>query len=237
MEVLSRALAAEVSDLRTEHEVIRIELESRRVLARIDGRVVAFRYRESCLSTLPLPRAIELCDAAEPSLRRRVSNLKRNRVRTVAFCVRGTRPTETGLWRYFTDPELAFTRLVFMNEFDPLLAPADGFGVMAEIVERGEVAPIPDDDLIQQAQKDIISCGILPEGCRIEDARVFTVDPAYVVFEAGMEPTFQEARSLLSSAGITPLGRYGHWEYSSMAQVIRDGYAWADAAQNVRTSA
>jgi hypothetical protein len=37
----------------------------------------------------------------------------------------------------------------------------------------------------------------------------------------------EHAIAHLHSRGVLPLGRYGRWEYSSMAQVMSDGFALA----------
>jgi hypothetical protein len=50
------------------------------------------------------------------------------------------------------------------------------------------------------------------------------VDPAYVVFTVDNQPIIEQARDFLKNSGVTSLGRYGRWEYSSMAQVMRDGF-------------
>ena len=50
----------------------------------------------------------------------------------------------------------------------------------------------------------------------------------YVVFERGTSAIVQAAHAALRDRNIEPLGRYGRWEYSSMGQVMRDGFAVGD---------
>lgn len=33
---------------------------------------------------------------------------------------------------------------------------------------------------------------------------------------------------IFKSYNVEPLGRYGKWEYSSMSQVLQDGFTWAE---------
>jgi hypothetical protein len=49
-----------------------------------------------------------------------------------------------------------------------------------------------------------------------------------VVFEIGVQDLAAEALAYLRTVDVEPLGRYGRWEYSSMAQVMRDGFAVGD---------
>jgi hypothetical protein len=77
-------------------------------------------------------------------------------------------------------------------------------------------------------KRDLHRAHVLPAGSCIVVSRVKVIDPAYVVFSAASEPVVARARRYLEDRAITPLGRYGRWEYSSIAQNLRDGFAWAD---------
>lgn len=223
MEVLSQRLAAQAADLRCGHEVLSLDPARRRVRARHQGEVTEHSWRAACLSTLPLPRALALCAGAPAELVDASRAMTRNRVRSVMLCVRGPRPEASGHWRYYADESLAFTRLVFMTEFDPDAAPPEGFGVLAEVTEPAEQPPEPDDALARRVIDDVRRVGWLAPPCEVVARRCVTVDPAYVVFTPDNRAVVEAARAFLRGHGVEPLGRYGRWEYSSMEQVIRDG--------------
>jgi protoporphyrinogen oxidase len=224
MEVLARSLAAEVHDLRLEHRVEELDLASRTIRVTRRGRMQALRFREACVCTLPLPVAVSMCPQAPDDLRRALRKLTRNRVWTVMISVRGPRPEGRGHWRYYTDESLVFNRLVHMHEFDPDSAPPDGWGLMAEITEPAE-APLPDrDELVRRTLRDVERVVALPAGCRVVDSEAVLVDPAYVVFSVDNREIVERARRFLLEGGIRTVGRYGNWEYSSMAGVMRDGF-------------
>ena len=144
--------------------------------------------------------------------------------------MRGRRP-DLGHWRYYADESIAFTRLVFLHAFDPLLAPADGWPLLAEVTQPAESPWEKPGALLARVKADVRRSRVLPRGSRIVDGHVMAVDPAYVVFSAEGAETMQRARAFFSERGVTPLGRYGRWEYSSMAQNLRDGYAFAEAIE------
>jgi protoporphyrinogen oxidase len=227
MEVLAHALAGCVADLRLEHVVEAIDLTRSAVRVRHGKRETELRFSDGCLCTLPLPVAIARCVDADPALKRASAGLRYNRVRSVAVALRGPRPTNPGLWRYYTEESLPFTKLVHLVEFDPLLAPPDGWGLLAEVVERGEYAPEPTRSLIERVVRALHGCGLLA-GCEVRHAQVYDSDPAYVVFTSETAEIVDWARAYFAERGITLLGRYGAWQYSSMAQVIEDGFAWAE---------
>ncbi|MET9125845.1 FAD-dependent oxidoreductase [Streptomyces sp. NPDC004528] len=227
MEVLSRALAGRVGDLRLRHVVTAVDPDARTVRTRSPEGVTDFHYTRDCLSTLPLPTIVSLCAQAPAALVAECRNLPRNRVRSVALAVRGPRPRDTGHWRYYTREDVPFTRLVFMTEFDPDMAPADGWGVLAEVLEPSEGPRASDESLVADVRRGVAEVGLLAPGSRIVGSSVYTSDPGYVVFTDATRETTAEATRFLTSRGITPLGRYGTWTYSSMSQVMEEAFAWA----------
>ncbi|GGK16374.1 amine oxidase [Pilimelia terevasa] len=229
MEVLSRALAAKVPDLRLRHTVERVDVASQVAHVRAGRRRRQLHYRDACVSTLPLPRLVQMCDQAPRRLADQCRSLPYNRVRTVALAVRGRRPADFGHWRYYADPALPFTRLVLMTEFDPQLAPDDGWGMLAEVIERSDEPGAPADTLIADVWDGLNRIGLRTGGAELVDAQVFTVDPAYVVFTPAAQEVVERARAFLSDHGVTPLGRYGNWTYSSMAQVMGEAMEWVSA--------
>lgn len=233
MEVLTRALAARVPRLHLGTTVTGIDLQGRTVRAMAGGVPVTYRYTGGCLCTLPLPRALAMSTPAPAELVRAAEALPYNGVLSLAFSVRGPRPEGTGHWRYYPDPDLPFTRLVFMTAFDPLAAPADGWGVLAEVPFRAGGAPPCPREALADARRALEGLGLL-RGCEVVGENVMTADPAYVVFTPGTEAVAERARAHLAGGGVTALGRYGRWEYSSMAGVMADALAWASAVAGRR---
>lgn len=226
MEVLVRDLAAHVPGLRTGHRVDRIDAESGRIdIAAPDGPLVE-SYR-TCIATLPLPILIGICAGVPDDLRAQVRSLVHNRVWSVALCIRGPLPPESGHWRYYGDESLCFTRLVFMNAFDPHAAPEGCWGLMAEIPEPAE-APLPArETMVAKVIESASRVGVIGAGHEMLATRAWVVDPAYVVFTDETEEIVAAAARWLEARNIHMLGRYGRWEYSSMAQVMRDGFELA----------
>jgi protoporphyrinogen oxidase len=223
MELIARRLARHAPNLRMGHAVEQIDPVSKTVIASSHGRRIRFSYGHVCVSTLPLPYTVNCCTTAPPQLRDACRTLTRNRVYTAAFSIKGPRPRDRGHWRYYADESILFTRLVYMHEFDPLSAPADGWGIMAEITERAEQPIGAAGDILWRARADLERVGAIPRQCRVVDQNLIVADPAYVVFTPENQRVVAAARSFLETQGILTVGRYGRWEYSSMAQVMHDG--------------
>ena len=237
MEVLSRRLANQVFDLRLEHRVEAIDLDERCVVVDTGGARRALRYDRAVISTLPLPAVIAACPQAPEALRQRCRSLAANRVTTVALSISGPRPVGRGHWRYYADESVCFTRLVYLHEFDPDSGPVAGWGLLAELTEPSEAPRQPDDAVIRRVLADLDAVGGVPSGGAIVDACVLVSDPAYVVFDLEASHTIAESQAFLARHDVFALGRYGRWEYSSMAQVMRDGFALAAALRGSRRTA
>lgn len=233
MEVVSNALAERVEDLRLNSDVIAIDAAERTIhfsqAARGSIAQQSIRYERRLLSTMPLPRLVELCSDAPDSLRERMAKLRRNRVVSVFIAIEGARPTNLGHWRYFSDESVCFTRLIFMHEFDPGMAPASGWGLLVEVSQRAE-DPFGDPEVLcERAIADARRVGVLRRTDRVLESRAAIVDPAYVVLGDGDQEVIDGAMEFFGRFGIDCRGRYGMWKYSGMSQCLREGFEWADA--------
>lgn len=56
---------------------------------------------------------------------------------------------------------------------------------------------------------------------------MWAAGPAYVIFTSETQRIINNCFDFLDKYGITSLGRYGKWEYSSMYQNMKDGFDWA----------
>lgn len=229
VEVLSRALANQVPGLRLQHQVEAIDLNTHIVQVRDSKGRSKFRFQDACVSTLPLPLVISLCEPAPNDLIRDCAMLTWNRVYSVQLSISGTRPKGRGHWHYYVDESLVFTRLIYLHEFDPDCAPEDGWPLLVEVTEPAERPVIIAEELVNRVRRDLNRVGVLPVGSQIVDEHVLVIEPAYVVFTPENQAIMQRARSFLEEHDIIPLGRYGRWEYSSMASVLKDGFDWAES--------
>jgi protoporphyrinogen oxidase len=222
--VLARALSkASTGRVECGVNVVAVDLEAKVVTAVKDGQLARYRYLNRLISTIPLPVFVGLCQPLPHSLRAACSELRHNRVRSVCVAVRGVRPTRTGHWRYYADPTVVFHRLVYPHVFDPDMAPDAGFGVLAEVTELGESTPQAAIDLGRRVTHDLFRVGALPPNSEVVGVVTLSLDPAYVVFGLGHDSTVTTTTRYLADRNVDLLGRYARWEYSSMAQVIRDG--------------
>ncbi|MEO7310671.1 MAG: NAD(P)-binding protein [Chitinophagaceae bacterium] len=226
MELLPIALAEKVTNLELNTAVTKVD-EKRRIIYTIsNGIEEQYSYHEQFLSTIPLPSLIEKCVHVPAVLKSKMDRLHYTKVMLVALCVKGERPQSPGHWRYYTDPAIVFTRLIFMTEFDPFSAPENGWGLLIEIsCPRNDT--VDETAMITVAVKQAKELNVIKEEDSILSIHHWYADPAYVIFTHETQAITEECHAWLAKYGITSSGRYGRWEYSSMYQNIRDGLAWA----------
>ncbi|MGO3307067.1 MAG: protoporphyrinogen/coproporphyrinogen oxidase [Sphingobacterium sp.] len=227
MELLSVALANKVENIELNSQIYKIDPVLKTVYTKKNGLEATYTYQAGCLSTIPLPFLIEMCTNVPESLRKSVQKLQYTNVVSIGISIKGDRPKNMGLWRYYTDPDLPFTRLIFMTEFDPLNAPPEGWSLLAEVTVSPKEQASNYEGLEKSVVEGLKKIKLLDGKSRIVGVHSWVATPAYVIFTKETEKIISQCTSYLAENGITSLGRYGSWEYSSMFKNIKDGFEWA----------
>ena len=196
--------------------VTKIDIEMNRVLT--NGFWI---YYDNLFSTIPLPALMNMCNTPD-SLKKDVAKLKWNKMVSIGISIEGERP-DKGHYCYYADPDIPFNKLTYMHEFDKYSAPPEGYGILLEVKDDGDTGQILADSINALKELDILN-----KNNKMIDANVWTVDPAYVVFTKDTPRIINDCKEFLYKHNITSSGRYGKWEYSSMAENINDGFNYAD---------
>jgi protoporphyrinogen oxidase len=127
-------------------------------------------------------------------------------------------------WVYVPEKEYPFYRLGFPHTYSPLNAPAGHQSVCAEVSVKGRIPARIDSTIIEGLLRlGIIEC---PEDICLKYSLL--LKNAYVIFDAYRDRVVPEIERHLAKMGVLLAGRWGRWEYSSMEDAIRQGFAAAD---------
>jgi len=226
MERLSRRIAAKVRNLRCHTTVTGVDLAGKAVsVVAGSGERSIVRYRRGLVSSLPLPHLVSMITDCPPGIARSAGKLVWNRVYSLMLPVSGPGLQVGGHWRYYPDEDLCFTRLINMKSFDPGMCPGGGQSLLVEIPERADRPVRSLAHVCERALEDLGKAGVLSGRHEIIGSGMVVIDPAYVVFTPETEGILEGVFDFLRANDVESIGRYGRWEYSSMAQVIRDGLA------------
>lgn len=233
MEVLAKSLGDKLDTVRLHHTIVSLSLQDQTVICDTPGGRRTYHYDQSLLSTIPLPTLLQITTDLPQEYVEMSKVLMANRVITVMLSIKGPRPEGRGHWRYYGEESVIFTRLVYLHNFDPMLAPDDGWGLLMEITEPSEWPMKPEEAIYERVLADLDRVSAIPQDCTIIDQNLLVVNPAYVVFTNESKITVQQLKEYYATHKVTLLGRYGQWEYSSMAQVMNDGFQWAKSQDNL----
>jgi len=213
--LLPDTVAATVTGLHLEREVVRIHL-GERWLELADGERVGWRH---LLSTISLPALVDrIIDDLPVEIADARRSLRWVRVLNLALGVAGEAPSREH-WLYFPDPALPFYRVGFPSNHGEL-APEGHHTVSVELSMDPGAGDV--NELAGAAEQALHDAGLLDPGA-IRVRRLTVVDPAYVVFSHPRREAVASLRSFLQDRGVMLAGRWAEWKYSAMEDAILDG--------------
>lgn len=215
IELLSRALAKENHNIRFNANAWHINTKEKFVKFTKDNAIDLYYY-DHLLSTVSLPDLMWMLEPPS-SLQKDVESLKWISMQSIAVSVRGERPKGCH-YEYFSNPDIPFNKVTYTTEFDPCGSPANGYGLLLEVKDTDYPGNIVDV---------LYKTKVLKKADVVVDINSWVVDPAYVVFTKDTHRIVANCHEWLQEQGITSTGRYGNWEYSSMAKNIKDGVEYA----------
>jgi len=224
---LAQSMARRVPALELERSVLRIELGTRQLC--FEHERVPF---DVLLSTIPLPRLLELIDEVPEPVRRAARKLRCSHLHYLDVALR-RKSGKDFHWAYVPEAKYPFYRVGCYSHFSAALAPAGKSSLYVELADR---APPELDRLLPEVARGLIEMGIIESADEIEFARARRIDYAYVIFDHEYFAALDVIRPFLEAARIISSGRYGDWNYSAMEDAILFGKAAAARAVELQQS-
>ncbi len=210
---LVSALAERAGVIELDKQVLRIDAERRELV--LADEIIAY---ERLISSIPLDRLLGLMGHEEPALV--CAPLRYLDVALNTPCER------TWHWAYVPDPEIPFYRVGSYSNLSPAMAPPGKGSLYVELSSRAE----PDlATLLPQVADHLIAMGVIRAREAIRFARARMIEHAYVIYDQARAPALERVAPLLEAAGVSSIGRFGAWEYSSMEDALRAGLCAARA--------
>lgn len=189
-------------------------------LRRPDGSLERIRYG-SLLSTVPLTALVEMTVGAPDHVRKALGLL--DAVGVVCLNVGIDGPTKSSHWIYFPEEKYIFFRVGFYHNFAVRSAPPGKSALYVEISCR-RIADLP-ANYREKAYSDLVAAGIVSDVSRIETCKETFLPAAYGIHNTARQSALKVIVPYLESVGVTPIGRYGRWAYTSMGEALSEGMA------------
>lgn len=220
IETMAKALAAEVDaeSTRLNTTVDGIEAGTRKVL--LGGESLAYH---AVISSIPLPRLIELIVDAPDAVRQAAGKLRATPVRYLNVGTRRPSPLDHH-WVYVPEQRLPFYRVGVFSNAVASLAPAGRSSLYVELSSR----TAPEEQVVRESVQGLVEMGVVGSAEDIAFADMRVIDPAYVVFDDAYEAALQVIHPYLEQERIYSRGRYGAWIYNSMEDSLLAGKETAE---------
>ena len=218
---LAKGMAREIPQLELGKAPTRIELSKRRLVfadEHVDFDVL--------VSSIPLPRLLDLIDEVPDEVRRAAEKLRCSHLDYLDVALR-REPGKDFHWAYVPEARYPFYRVGCYSHFSKALAPPGKGSLYVELAER----QTPNlDELLPRVAAGLIEMGVIDRAEDIEFARARRIDYAYVIFDHDYFAALDVIRPFLEAARIVSTGRYGEWNYSAMEDAIAFGKSAAERA-------
>ena len=225
---LAQGMARRLPSLELGRSPLRIELGTRRLL--FEQEQVPF---DVLLSSIPLPRLLELMDEVPPLVRKAAAKLRCSHLHYLDVALR-RKSGKDFHWAYVPEEKYPFYRVGCYSHFSAALAPAGKSALYVELADR---SPPDLERLLPEVARGLIELGVIDSAHEIEFARARRIDHAYVIFDHEYFAALDVIRPFLAASRIISTGRYGDWNYSAMEDAILFGKAAAEQAILARRSA
>ena len=212
-----RALA-QGKDIRYGCEAVLVD-PRRRTITFASGAVADYEW---LISSVPLPELIAAIPASPPAVRDAAARLRCTSHLLVEVGVRGE-SGQAGVWVYYYDDDVPFSRVSFPSRLSPYNAPDGCFSVQAEIV-YGPGRPLAEPERAVEATLDsLIRVGVIRDRGDIVLSQARLVEYANVIFDLDRRRAVATVQEYLSRQNIVTCGRYGEWSYLWSDQAIVSG--------------
>ncbi len=181
------------------------------------------------VSTMPLPRLIDIIDDVPDTIRADAATLFATSIDLISVGFRRPK-VSPALWFYIYDEDILAARAYSPDWKSPLNVPDGCSALQFEIYSSREN---PQNLSIADLKQNTID-GIAKMGIATSDDIIFIehnhVRYANVVFDLGMEERRNRVRDWVESQGIVLAGRFGEWDYLWSNQSCMSGFKAAERA-------
>lgn len=177
-------------------------------------------YRQ-LVSTLPLPKLIDLLDEVPQRVRSVRERLENNTIWGVNLCIDRPKISDKH-WVYYPEPDVIFHRISFPMNFHPSMTPEGKSSITAEVA-TSKHKRLDLKRMVPEVIRGLKKLGILQDKAEILGHNVLELTPAYVIYHLEHRKDVDFLQRYLLSRSINPCGRFGDWEYLNMDTSILSG--------------
>lgn len=124
-------------------------------------------------------------------------------------------------WLYFPEKKFPFNRISFPANLSPETVPSGKSSIVVEVTYRGAKPNV--EETKERVREGLVDAEILRRGDTFEVFDALDFKYAYVVYDLNHRRNVNLIQAYLKSLGVSPIGRFGEWEYLNMDKSILSG--------------
>ncbi|MEE2788144.1 MAG: FAD-dependent oxidoreductase [Myxococcota bacterium] len=179
------------------------------------------RYRK-LVNTMALPSLVDCFDECPDKVRQARGNLRATEVIYFNVGIRGPLGVPDH-WVYVPELEWPMYRVGSFTNANPAMAPNGHSSLYVELSDR-ETDPAA---LVPRVTEGLVAMGFIDEPSQVLFMTPRRIENAYVIYDRHYAAARAQIHDWLAGVGITSIGRYGDWNYSSMEDALLAGRAIA----------
>ncbi|MBS7641982.1 NAD(P)-binding protein [Candidatus Bathyarchaeota archaeon] len=174
-------------------------------------------YCKKIVSSIPLNELVKLMEAPEHIIRL-AEQLDYNRVLVVGLAIRKPAPEQH--WIYVPAPDIPFHRYAWISNYSPLNAPPGRSTLIVEVTIPPN-QPVNAEKYVEETLQGLEELGVVKRE-EIIFVKAWLHEYGYPVHTTTSNRARSEVLHWLNEWGITPIGRWGCWQYWNMDKVYED---------------
>ncbi|MCA9668858.1 MAG: FAD-dependent oxidoreductase [Myxococcales bacterium] len=224
---MSRAISADIDPDHTRLGLAVDQIDPRARTVRAGDE--SWRYH-AVISSVPLPKLVEMIVGAPDEVREAASKLRATAVRYLNVAT--NKPARADYhWVYVPEEKYPFYRVGVFSNAMPSMAPP---GCSSLYVELSDRSPIDDREALKRdAIRALVEIKAINSSEDVVFADLRRIDPAYVIFDEAYESALEVIHPYLESQRIYSTGRYGAWIYNAMEDSLLAGKAAIETVESL----
>lgn len=213
-----KRLAKRCNRIELNQDIVSIDTARRMVRGRT-GQVWEW---DGLVSTIPLPRLLDIIEDCPGRLRRLVSHLQAVSLKIVMLLVKAPdRPLPQRI--YVADPRVPPHKIAFNHTSSPSLMQRAHHAVTCEVSYSATKPALSDSANVSQTTDWLVAAGFIDGPNEVTMSTVFDVPFGYPVNSHSKAEIVAEIKSYLRRQQIHSIGRFGSWDYANSDECIRQG--------------
>ena len=213
---LPKAFSKHINNIKLSEKVEKIDLIKKYLITNKRK----YQYNK-IVSTIPIKKLIQKIINVPNHIIEASEKLICNSVSTVLLGIDRANISDLQ-WLYIPDKKILPYRISFPMNYSSKMAPPGTSSVCCEFSYFG-VRKMSNEELIGRTIDDLVKVNILNSKDKIIFQKVVDLKNAYVIFDRNRKNNLDIIKKYLNENGISTIGRFGNWEYSSMEDAIFQG--------------